>query len=167
MTNNKVLVYSYRTAPADDTVVFFAKENMTQIDNETRRWYVSTEAFEETRNQFANEQRTQAIEETQSQSPEKQKSQDFGKIQSQSSKRQRTLLGFDAQEKQGQRSQAFKGNSFEHLEVRTKVLHGTYSKSSKEISPWFPDTPDVKETKDQSADKSAYTESTSKDYEVI
>ena len=154
MTNNKVLVCSYRTQPAEDTFVLFAKENMTQIVDETRRNYATTEAFAETQNQSTDGQRTQ------SQSAKKQKSQDFGKIQSQSAKRQRTPLLFDAQGKQGKRSQAIKGNSSEPLEeVRTKVLEGTYSKPYRETSPWFPD---VKETKDQSAGKSI-----SKDFKGI
>ena len=142
-------------------------ENMTQIVDETRSRDVTTETFEETQNQSTDGQTTQAIDETRGQSAVEQNSPDAGKTQNQSAKRQRNRSVLDAQGQyaQGQRSQGIKGNRVESLkEVTLKVLKETYSKSSKELSPWFSD---FKETKDQSADKSVYSESISMDYKGI
>ena len=145
-------------------------ENMTQIVVETRRKYVTTENVEETQNQSTDGQRTHVIGQTQIQSTEEQNSPDAGKIQSQSveRKRNRSVLDAQGQYAQAQRSQGIKRNRIEPLEeVKRKVLKRTYSKSSKEISPWFPY---VSETWDQLADKDFYTESIStafKDYMCI
>ena len=139
-------------------------ENMSQIVDETRRKYVTIEDVEETQNQFTDGHRTQVIGETQIQSTEEQNSPDAGKIQNQSTESQRNRFVLDAQGQyaQGQRSQGIKRNRIEPLEeVKRKVLQKTYSKSSREISPWFPY---VSVTRNQSAEKPAYTESISKDY---
>lgn len=142
-------------------------ENMTQIVDETRRTYVTTEDVEQTQNQSTDGQRTQVIRETQSQSTEEKNSPDAGKVQNQSAERQRNRSVLDAQGQyaQRQRSQGIKENrngSFE--EVTLKDLKETYSRSSKEINPWFPY---ISETRDQSSDKPVYTESIFKDYKGI
>ena len=142
-------------------------ENMTQIVDETRRKYVTTEDVEQTQNQSTNGQRTQVIGETQSQSTEEKNSPDAGKVQNQSAERQRnhSVLNAQGQYAQRQRSQGIKENrngSFE--EVTLKDLKETYSRSSKEINPWFPY---VSETRDQSADKPVYTESIFKHHKGI
>ena len=142
-------------------------ENMTQIVDETRRKYVTTEDVEQTQNQSTDGQRTQVIGETQSQSTEEQNSPDAGKVQNQSAERQRNLsvLGAQGQYAQRQRSQGIKENRYESFEeVTLKDLKETYSRSSKEINPWFPY---VSETRDQSADKPVYTESIFKDHKGI
>ena len=142
---------------ADDT------ENMTQIVDETRRKYVTTEDVEETQNQSTDRQWTQVIFETQSKSAGEQNGPDGEKIQNQSSERQRNRSVLDGQGQyvQGQRSQGIKRNRIESPEeVTVKVLKRTYSKSSNEISACFPY---VSETRDQSADKPVYPESISKD----
>ena len=142
-------------------------ENMTQIVNETLRKYVTNDDVEQTQNQSTDGQRTQVIGETQSQSTKEQNSRDAGKVQSQSAERQRNRSFLDAQGQyaQRQRSQGIKENRNESLdEVTLKVLKEIYSRSSKEISPWFPY---VSETRDQSADKPVYTESIFKDHKGI
>ena len=142
-------------------------ENMTQIVDETRRKYVTTEDVEQTQNQSTDGQRTQVIGETQSQSTEEQNSPDAGKVQNQSAERQRNLsvLGAQGQYAQRQRSQGIKENRNESFEeVTLKDLKETYSRSSKEINPWFPY---VSETRDPSADKPVYTESIFKDHKGI
>lgn len=141
-------------------------ENMTQIVDETRRKYVTTED-EQTQNQSTDGQRTQVTGETQSQSTEEQNSPDAGKVQNQSAERQRnrSVLGAQGQYAQRQRSQGIKENRNESFEeVTLKDLKETYSRSSKEINPWFPY---VSETRDQSADKPVYTESIFKDHKGI
>ena len=142
---------------ADDT------ENMTQIVDETRSKYVTTEDVEETQDQCTDGQRIQVIGETQSQSAEEQNTPDTGKIQNQSAERQRNRSVLDAQGQyvQEQKSQDIKGNRIESLE---EVTLKDLSKSSKEISPWFPY---VSETRGQSSDKPVCTESICKDYKGI
>ena len=142
-------------------------ENMTQIVDETLRKYETNDDVEQTQNQSTDGQRTQVIGETQSQSTKEQNSPDAGKVQNQSAERQRNRSVLDAQGQyvQGQRSQGIKENRIESLEEETlKVLKETYSRSSKETSPWFPY---VSETRDQSADKPVYTESIFKDHKGI
>lgn len=142
-------------------------ENMTQIVDETRRTYVTTEDVEQTQNQSTDGQRTQVIGETQSQSTEEKNSPDAGKVQNQSAERQRNLsvLGAQGQYAQRQRSQGIKENRNESFEeVTLKDLKETYSRSSKEINPWFPY---VSETRDPSADKPVYTEFIFKDHKGI
>ena len=142
-------------------------ENMTQIVDETLRKYVTTEDVEQTQDKSTDGQTTQVIGETQGQSAAEQNSPDVGKIQNQSTERQRnrSLLDAQGQYVKGQRSQGIKRNRGESPEgVTRKVFKETYSKSSKEISPWFPY---VSETRDQSADKPVYTESIFKDHKGI
>ena len=142
------------------------EENMTQIVDETLRKYVTTEDVEQTQ-ESTDGQTTQVIGETQSQSAAEQNSPYVGKIQNQSTERQRnrSLLDAQGQYVKGQRSQGIKRNRGESPEgVTRKVFKETYSKSSKEISPWFPY---VSETRDQSADKPVYTESIFKDHKGI
>lgn len=142
-------------------------ENMTQIVHQTLRKYVTTEDVEQTQDQSTDGQTTQGIVETQSQSAEEQNSPDAGKIQNQSTERQgnRSLLDAQGQCAQGQWSQGIKENRNESREeVTGKVLKETYSKSTKEISPWFPY---MSETRDQTVDKPVYTESIFEDHKGI